>query len=75
MKESRSVLISGANGGIGQALCAAFRRDGWHVIATDLQAAPQSPSDAYVAADLSRFGAEAAYREDCIARMRAALPQ
>jgi NAD(P)-dependent dehydrogenase (short-subunit alcohol dehydrogenase family) len=74
MKGFRSVLITGANGGIGQALCATFRINGWHVIATDRQASAKAACDGYVAADLSRFCAGAAYRRDRLARLRAALP-
>jgi len=39
MKASRSVLITGAAGGIGQALCSAFHAAGWWVVATDTAAA------------------------------------
>lgn len=31
----KGVLITGASGGIGRALCAAFRSGGWRVVATD----------------------------------------
>jgi NAD(P)-dependent dehydrogenase (short-subunit alcohol dehydrogenase family) len=72
---ARSVVVTGANGGIGQALCAAFRKEGWHVIGTDLQDSARAQCDGYIAADLSKFCADAAYRDDCLARMRALLPE
>lgn len=74
MSASRSVLITGANGGIGRALCAAFREAGWYVIATDKQPSPQVACDRYVSADLSRLGADSAYREDSLSRIRACFP-
>jgi NAD(P)-dependent dehydrogenase (short-subunit alcohol dehydrogenase family) len=56
MKPSRSVLITGASGGIGRALCTAFATAGWQVLATDtaaaLAAAPLDAS-ATVPADLA----------------------
>jgi NAD(P)-dependent dehydrogenase (short-subunit alcohol dehydrogenase family) len=72
---ARSVVVTGANGGIGQALCAAFRKDGWHVIGTDLHDSAQAQCDGYVAADLSKFCADAAFRDGCLARMQALLPE
>lgn len=71
----RSALVTGANGGIGQALCAAFRIDGWHVIATDLQASAATDCDSYVPADLSRLSGDALYRDGCLNSFRASLPQ
>src|SRR5512141_2656262 len=35
--EARTVLITGAKGGLGEALTREFRINGWHVIATDLE--------------------------------------
>jgi NAD(P)-dependent dehydrogenase (short-subunit alcohol dehydrogenase family) len=74
MSASRSVLVTGANGGIGQTLCAVFREKGWHVIGTDLHPASQAVCEQYVPADLSRFSADSAYREDCLDRIRNSLP-
>jgi NAD(P)-dependent dehydrogenase (short-subunit alcohol dehydrogenase family) len=71
---ARNALITGAHGGIGQALCAAFSAAGWNVIGSDLQAASPASCACYVAADLSRLSHDAAYREDCLKRMRACLP-
>jgi NAD(P)-dependent dehydrogenase (short-subunit alcohol dehydrogenase family) len=73
MSNSRSVLITGANGGIGRALCATFRKAGWNVIATDIQPSPQGASEQYVPADLSRFSADSSYRHGCLSQIRASL--
>lgn len=48
----RSVLITGAAGGIGAALCAAFHAAGFRVIATDIKEAAITGADAFVACDL-----------------------
>lgn len=74
MSTARSVLVTGANGGIGVALCAAFRKDGWRVVGTDLHAKARAGCDAYEAADLDRFATDADYRGECLSRFRACLP-
>ena len=48
-----AVMITGARGGIGMALCAVFRRSGYYVLATDLiQQAGDCDCNYYVQADL-----------------------
>lgn len=47
-----SVLITGANGGIGKALCQQFFEHKWHVIGTDIGLEPQSSCHEYVSIDL-----------------------
>lgn len=74
MNRQRSVLITGANGGMGAALCALFQQRGWYVIATDLQPEPASACQAYVAADLSRISMEPSYWADRLQRVQACLP-
>ncbi len=74
MNIPRSVLITGANGGIGQALCTTFRKSSWYVIATDLQPTSRVICDCYVPSDLLRFSVDSSYREDCLAQLRAGLP-
>lgn len=74
MSRQRSVLITGANGGMGEALCALFRQRGWFVIATDLHPEPASVCQVYVSADLLRVSMEPPYRADCLQRMQACLP-
>ncbi len=71
----RSALITGANGGIGRALCTCFRQNGWYVIATDIHSTPQVECNQYLEADLLRLGADLAYREEYLARIKAVLPR
>jgi len=70
-----SVLITGANGGIGQALCAEFAAAGWQVIATDIHAAAQTPVDNYFALDLGRFATDDAFRESARELLVASVPE
>ncbi len=58
---ARSVLITGAAGGIGQALCREFRAAGWHVLGTDLTRG-ESPMDGFLPLDLVQFKHSAAVR-------------
>jgi len=75
MIRARSVLITGANGGIGQALCALFQQNGWFVVATDIQHTRQAACDRYVSADLLKLSSESSYREDRLRELRACLPE
>lgn len=52
-----AVLVTGADGGIGQALCRTFAEAGWWVIASDRQATP-GRGHAGVAADLEEIAAD-----------------
>lgn len=51
----QSVLITGANGGIGKALVDSFRKEGYVVIATDLAAEKEVDCDFYIEQDLSEL--------------------
>ena len=52
--QKNAVLITGARGGIGMALCSVFQRSGYYVLATDLiEQAGDCECDFYVQADLS----------------------
>jgi NAD(P)-dependent dehydrogenase (short-subunit alcohol dehydrogenase family) len=73
-----TALITGASGGIGQALCAEFLAAGWHVLATDHPTAvpaPGSPLPAltWLPLDLAAFANDASVRQTFAARVRAAL--
>lgn len=74
MNHPRTVLITGANGGIGQALCALFRQNGWFVVATDIQRTHQASCDRYLSADLLQVSSDSSYREDRLRELRACLP-
>jgi NAD(P)-dependent dehydrogenase (short-subunit alcohol dehydrogenase family) len=52
---ANSVLITGANGGIGLALCSVFQQSGYYVIATDIQPSAKCDCDLYLSADLSNY--------------------
>lgn len=68
----KTALITGASGGIGQALCLAFRRAGYRVIATDLKGPPED-SDAFVSGDLAEMVADDRLRADFIEELRSAI--
>ena len=73
-KNQHAVIITGANGGIGLGLVAAFARAGYHVIATDLQAPAQDASGAtFIAADLQQTVADETYADDVFSQIRQAL--
>jgi NAD(P)-dependent dehydrogenase (short-subunit alcohol dehydrogenase family) len=70
------VLITGSQGGIGQALCAGFRAAGYFVVGTDLPA-QGAGCDAYLAADLAVFARDAEARgrfARALERLRAGRP-
>ncbi|MCI5223252.1 MAG: SDR family oxidoreductase [Candidatus Electrothrix sp. AR4] len=61
MSLDRVVLVTGANGGIGSALCSGFRENGWRVIATDQHRDNYSRVDTYVEVDLARLSRNETY--------------
>lgn len=68
-----SILITGALGGIGQALCRAFRAAGWRVLGTDLaDSAPDGLADAYLPLDLGAFKHDPGIRSAFAAAVRSA---
>jgi NAD(P)-dependent dehydrogenase (short-subunit alcohol dehydrogenase family) len=70
----KSVLITGSNGGIGQALCSSFTEAGWRVIATDLHSKPKSEVEHYLGFDLAGFATDAVLRQRVEAALIALLP-
>ena len=66
---TKSVLITGANGGIGQALCQIFKDAGYFVIATDVVIG-SCICDAFIEADLEVFCADLQYREAFFSNVR-----
>jgi NAD(P)-dependent dehydrogenase (short-subunit alcohol dehydrogenase family) len=70
----RAAIITGASGGIGQALCRAFADAGYCVLGTD-QSLPGEASSAYihVAFDLNQLCTDENLRATAIAKLRHAL--
>jgi NAD(P)-dependent dehydrogenase (short-subunit alcohol dehydrogenase family) len=67
-----AVLITGALGGIGQALCAEFRAASWRVIATDVVVG-KCECDVFLPLDLRVFKADARLRASFATEVRGAL--
>lgn len=63
MDKQPYALITGANGGIGSALCSAFASGGYKVIATDIHNQPISDlvQDSYLSLDLTQFTVDENY--------------
>ncbi|WP_131668557.1 SDR family NAD(P)-dependent oxidoreductase [Psychrobacter pygoscelis] len=76
MIKPRYALITGANGGIGKALCTAFSDEGYHVIATDKQDAACSDLDfkKYIVLNLSDYVNNEQYAANKNLEISEALP-
>lgn len=71
----RTVLVTGAAGGIGRAMVSTFHGAGYTVIGSDRGAAPEAlPVAAWFAADLSRTVREPVFAQQLFAAIQAALP-
>jgi NAD(P)-dependent dehydrogenase (short-subunit alcohol dehydrogenase family) len=70
-KSETFALITGAAGGIGQALVRSFDQAGYTIIATDLLTPPDNlPCKYFIKADLQRTVNEEAYAQDVFATIR-----
>lgn len=72
---TRSAVITGCNGGIGQALVQQFVDCGWFVLGIDQQpnAQPSLIGSAYCSCDLVRFVTDDLYRDGKMQKMRSLL--
>ncbi len=70
----RIALITGANGAIGQALCAAFSEAGWRVIGTDQNETAECAVDCYISMDCRRLCQDSVYSQKMITRLKDELP-
>jgi len=77
MNKQRYALITGANGGIGRALCSAFNYEGYQVIALDRQETPHSDLvyKTYIVLNLSDYIQNEQYAADKNLEITAVLPQ
>lgn len=70
-----TALITGAAGGIGQALCQEFRQAGYQVIGLDRPGAEPGACDGWVAADLRQLCQDSSYRQGVVDGVRSQLSQ
>lgn len=70
----KSVLVTGANGGIGKAICTKFLEEGWAVLGSDIHEVSYSPQISYVSLDLRRFTLDDDYRNHKIEVIRGFFP-
>jgi len=68
------VLITGANGGIGQAMCEIFKDRGWRVIATDLEKRAAVPVDHFMSIDLERMCHDDKYKDELVSLLHESVP-
>lgn len=67
-------IITGASGGIGQALVHAFNHAGYSVIATDMTPPPDNlPCECFIKADLQQTVTDEAYAEELFAKIKKQL--
>lgn len=69
----KAVLITGAHGEIGKAICARFLSKGWFVIGTDLSSVTPDHVSAYVPSDLQAVARDAEARRELHSQVLAAL--
>lgn len=53
---NKTVYISGAEGGLGKALCEVFKKDGWMVIGTDIKPCTHANCDFFFQEDVANSG-------------------
>lgn len=70
----KTALVTGAAGGIGQALCLAFRRSGYRVIGTDLKPTVED-CDVYIPSDLEGMLHDEASQAEFIDSLAAVLDE
>jgi NAD(P)-dependent dehydrogenase (short-subunit alcohol dehydrogenase family) len=69
-RPSPVALITGAGGGIGRALCEAFKLDGYRVIATDLSHVDGLECDQFIEADLRQICNDASVRQEFVDQLQ-----
>lgn len=77
MTDSRTVIITGACGGIGGALTKEFKKSGYFVVATDAQSHPADGMvcDYYVSADLEKTATDADFSSSVFDEIRNNCPK
>jgi NAD(P)-dependent dehydrogenase (short-subunit alcohol dehydrogenase family) len=72
LEKHKTALITGASGGIGQALCSTFRNNGYRVIALDLLQ-KDIETDSFIRADLNNFCVDPEYCSKIITQINDCL--
>lgn len=70
----KTVLVTGANGAIGQALCGEFKGAGWRVIASDQDEEAAFSVDDYISIELKRFCNDFEYQKKVGSMLLMELP-
>ena len=72
MNNNAAAVITGAGGGIGQALCRAFKESGYWVIGLDI-ISDANHCDAYLPSDLNKYCNSSKYRESVNSKIQKAI--
>lgn len=70
----KSILITGANGGIGEVLCNGFKEAGWYVVATDKTISKVNNVDEFVMVDLNQLCIDEKYRVEKLNKLNDLFP-
>jgi NAD(P)-dependent dehydrogenase (short-subunit alcohol dehydrogenase family) len=73
MDSRKTVLITGASGGIGRSLCQGFKELGWRVIATDRNRIKSIKADHFIEIDLDLMCNDDTYCSDKIERVKQSI--
>ena len=66
----RSVIVTGALGGIGSSICSVFKENGFFVVGIDKLAKEKPHScDELLTFDLSRFPHDRVYQQECLSQL------
>ncbi len=68
--QMKNALITGASGGIGTALCSAYKQAGYVVIATDMEKNPALQCDVFIECNLLLFVRDESYRKTKITEFK-----
>ena len=71
---TKSVLVTGASGGIGSIICSFFTERGWNVIGTGLVENHDIEVSDFIAIDMGKLADDQKYREENLKRLKELLP-
>jgi NAD(P)-dependent dehydrogenase (short-subunit alcohol dehydrogenase family) len=65
-------VVTGSSGGIGSAICRAFRANGYYIVGID-KIGQEENCDQSVICDLNRFASDKSYRQQCLQSLKIAM--